>query len=204
MSVHVVILDNYDSFVYNLAQGFGALGALVDVVRSDDVSADALVRRPPDLLAISPGPGIPERAGNSIAAIQALSGHVPILGVCLGHQAIAAAFGGRIVRARQVVHGKATSVTHDGLGIFAGIPSPLRAGRYHSLIVEESSLSDVLAVAARGDDGTVMALRHRTHQTHGVQFHPESILTKSGPAMLENALKIAVAHRELTAAGAGS
>jgi para-aminobenzoate synthetase component II len=204
MNVCVLILDNYDSFVFNLAQGFGAHGATVRVVRSDAVTTDALACEPPDLLVISPGPGVPERAGIAVAAVRALSGRVPILGVCLGHQAIAAAFGGKVVRAQRVVHGKATAIAHDGEGLFAGIPSPLRAGRYHSLIVEEASLPDALAVTARSDDGLLMALRHRTHPTFGVQFHPESILTKQGPAMLENALRIAVAFAPAPVAGGGS
>jgi anthranilate synthase/aminodeoxychorismate synthase-like glutamine amidotransferase len=188
VSIDVLILDNYDSFTYNLAQAFGALGAVVRVVRSDAVTADELLASPPGVLVISPGPGTPERAGNSMAAIRALAGAVPILGVCLGHQAIGAVFGCRIVRAPAVVHGKTSLVSHDGTGLFAGIPSPLHAARYHSLVIDESTLPASLEVTARSDDGQLMAIRHRDHATFGVQFHPESVLTKHGPKLLGNLL----------------
>jgi anthranilate synthase/aminodeoxychorismate synthase-like glutamine amidotransferase len=181
-------MDNYDSFTYNLAQAFGALGADVRVVRADAVTAEELTASPPDALVVSPGPGTPERAGNSMAVISALSGRIPILGVCLGHQAIGAVFGGTVVRAPAVVHGKTSQVSHQGVGLFAGIPSPFTATRYHSLIVDESTLPPVLAVTARSDDGLLMAFEHRTHPTFGVQFHPESVLTKQGPKILANFL----------------
>jgi anthranilate synthase/aminodeoxychorismate synthase-like glutamine amidotransferase len=188
MSLRVVILDNYDSFTYNLAQAFGSLGADVRVIRSDAITVEELAASPPDALVISPGPGTPERAGNSMGAIRALTGTVPILGVCLGHQAIGTVFGGRVVRAPAVVHGKTSNVSHDGSALFSGIPSPFVATRYHSLIVDESTLPDSLVVTARSDDGLLMAFRHTTHLTFGVQFHPESVMTKHGPKLLANFL----------------
>lgn len=188
MSVRVVILDNYDSFTYNLAQAFGSLGADVRVIRADAITVDEIAASPPDALVISPGPGTPERAGNSMGAIRALTGTIPILGVCLGHQAIGAVFGGHVVRAPAVVHGKTSNVSHDGSALFSGIPSPFVATRYHSLIVDESTLPDSLLVTARSDDGLLMAFRHKTHATFGVQFHPESVMTKQGPKLLANFL----------------
>ena len=188
MSARVLILDNYDSFTYNLAQAFGSLGADVRVVRADAIDVDALEAAPPDALVISPGPGTPERAGNSMAAIRALTGRVPILGVCLGHQAIGAVFGGRVVHAPAVVHGKTSSVTHDGSALFADIPSPFVATRYHSLIVDEGTLPASLRITARSDDGLLMAFRHEADPTFGVQFHPESVMTKHGPRLLTNFL----------------
>jgi len=188
MSVRVVILDNYDSFTYNLAQALGSLGADVSVIRADAITVDELVAAPPQALVISPGPRTPERAGNSMGAVRALSGTIPILGVCLGHQAIGAVFGGRVVRAPAVVHGKTSNVSHDGSALFAGIPSPFVATRYHSLIVDESTLPASLIVTARSDDGLLMAFRHESHVTYGVQFHPESVMTKQGPRLLANFL----------------
>ena len=189
MSKAVTIVDNYDSFTYNLAQAFGALGAHVDVVRADAIDADALSARPPHAVVISPGPGTPERAGNSMSIIRRLSGSLPILGVCLGHQAIGAVFGGRVVRAPAVVHGKTSNVSHDGSSLFDGVPSPFVATRYHSLVVDEASLPESIVITARSDDGLLMAFRHRTHATFGVQFHPESVMTKHGPRMLANFLE---------------
>lgn len=191
MAVNVLILDNYDSFTYNLAQAFGSLGADVRVVRSDAVEPDELVRRPPHAIVVSPGPGTPERAGNSMGAIRALSGIIPILGVCLGHQAIGAVFGGRVVRAPAVVHGKTSNVSHGGAGIFAGLSSPFTATRYHSLVVDETTLPTELRVTARSDDGLLMAVEHVRHRTYGVQFHPESVMTKQGPRLLGNFLALA-------------
>jgi anthranilate synthase/aminodeoxychorismate synthase-like glutamine amidotransferase len=188
MSCRVLILDNYDSFTYNLAQALGSLGADVRVVRADAIDADELTGSSPDALVISPGPGTPERAGNSMSIVRALSGAIPILGVCLGHQAIGAVFGGRVVRAPAVVHGKTSNVSHDGSALFAGIPSPFVATRYHSLIVDEATLPKALVVTARSDDGLLMAFRHETHPTFGVQFHPESVMTKQGPKLLANFL----------------
>ena len=188
MSVRVLILDNYDSFTYNLAQAFGSLGADVRVIRADAIAEDELLHAPPDVLVISPGPGTPERAGNSMSAVRALSGSVPVLGVCLGHQAIGAVFGARVVRAPAVVHGKTSNVSHDGSALFDGIPSPFVATRYHSLVVDESTLPDSLVITARSDDDLLMAFRHVTHPTFGVQFHPESVMTKHGPRLLANFL----------------
>ena len=184
----ILLVDNYDSFTYNLAQAIGTIGADVDVRRADVVFPADVAAAPPDALVISPGPGTPERAGNSMALVRALSGKVPILGVCLGHQAIGAAFGGRVVRAPAVVHGKTSRVSHDGGELFAGIPSPFVATRYHSLVVDEATLPSVLRVTARSTDGLLMAFRHETHPTFGVQFHPESVLTRHGPKLLANFL----------------
>jgi anthranilate synthase component II len=195
MNVCVLILDNYDSFTYNLAQAFGSLGADVRVIRSDAIEVDALAARPPDALVVSPGPGTPERAGNSMGAIRALSGRLPILGVCLGHQAIGAVFGGRIIRAPAVVHGKTSNVSHGGDGIFTGLSSPFTATRYHSLVVDEATLPAELRVTARSDDGLLMAVEHVRHRTFGVQFHPESVMTKQGPKLLANFLALARAVR---------
>jgi len=186
MKPRILLVDNYDSFTYNLAQAIGVLGGDVDVRRADTVYPADVASSPPSALVISPGPGTPERAGNSLALIRRLSGLVPILGVCLGHQAIAAAFGGRVVRAPVVVHGKTSRVAHGGAGLFAGIPSPFVATRYHSLVVDERTLPPVLQVTARSADGLLMALRHETHPTYGVQFHPESVLTRHGPKLLAN------------------
>ena len=188
MSCDVLILDNYDSFTYNLAHAFGSLGAAVRVVRSDAIDAEGLAGDAPDALVISPGPGTPERAGNSMSIIRALSGTIPILGVCLGHQAIGAVYGGRVVRAPAVVHGKTSKVSHDSTGLFAGIQSPFVATRYHSLVIDETTLPHELDVTARSDDGLLMAIKHRSHPTFGVQFHPESVLTTAGPKILANFL----------------
>jgi anthranilate synthase/aminodeoxychorismate synthase-like glutamine amidotransferase len=188
----VLILDNYDSFTFNLAQAFGKLGARVRVVRSDAVTAEGLAASPPGALVISPGPGTPERAGNSVRAVRALDGRVPILGVCLGHQAIGACFGAKVVGAPAVVHGKVSHVEHGGGPLFEGIPSPFAATRYHSLVVDEHSLPDVLSVTARSiGDNVLMGIAHRQHLTFGVQFHPESVMTKHGYRMLENFMNIA-------------
>ncbi|HYK54001.1 MAG TPA: aminodeoxychorismate/anthranilate synthase component II [Candidatus Eremiobacteraceae bacterium] len=188
MRPRILLVDNYDSFTYNLAQAIGTIGADVDVRRADVVFPADVVAAPPHALVISPGPGTPERAGNSMALVRALSGKVPILGVCLGHQAIGAVFGGRVVRAPAVVHGKTSRVSHDGGALFAGIPSPFVATRYHSLVVDETTLPSVLRVTARSADGLLMAFKHETHPTFGVQFHPESVLTRHGPKLLANFL----------------
>jgi anthranilate synthase/aminodeoxychorismate synthase-like glutamine amidotransferase len=187
----VLILDNYDSFTFNLAQGFAALGFPPAVVRSDEIDARTIAADPPAALVISPGPGRPERAGNSVEVVRRLSGRIPMLGVCLGHQAIAAAFGAHVVRAPKPVHGRASDVLHDGAAPFEGVRSPVHVGRYHSLVVDEAGLPDELTVCARSSDGLVMALRHRTHPTIGLQFHPESVLTRSGPRLLSNFLRLA-------------
>lgn len=187
----VMILDNYDSFTYNLAQGFGTLGYSPFVVRADELDLAKTAAEPPAALVISPGPGRPESAGYSVAAIRTLSGRVPVLGICLGHQAIAVAFGGTVTRAPEPVHGSACEIVHDGGQPFEGLPPSVRAGRYHSLIVDEGSFPKELTVSARTRDGLIMALRHKTDPTYGLQFHPESILTKSGPKILKNFLRAA-------------
>src|SRR5213592_4617898 len=189
MTTRVLLVDNYDSFTYNLAQAFGALGAEVAVLRADDPSLATAFAARPDRLVISPGPGRPEAAGRSPALVrQGPERGIPTLGVCLGLQCAAVAFGASVVRAPEPRHGKTSLVRHDGKGIFAGIPDPTEATRYHSLMVEESSLPSDLAVTARSDDGVVMALRHARLPLEAVQFHPESVLTKDGMRMLENFL----------------
>lgn len=187
----LVIIDNYDSFVFNIARCFRMLGATVEVVRNDQVDVDALVQLKPRGVVISPGPRTPAEAGVSVAVVRALSGHLPILGICLGHQCIGSVFGGRIVAARCLLHGQASPVTHDGEYLFAGLPSPLLVGRYHSLAVEfDESFSSPLVVTARSEDGEIMALAHRNAPTYGVQFHPESILTQYGDVLLANFLHL--------------
>ncbi len=185
--MRVLMVDNYDSFTYNLVHLLEALGAEVDVRRSDDIDADEAERLAPDRLVISPGPGRPAGAGSSIELIRRLGPTTPILGVCLGHQAIVEAFGGEIDQARALLHGKASRVRHDGRGVFTGLDDPIEAGRYHSL--GAARVPDELEVSARADDGEVMAVRHRTHPIEGVQFHPESVLTPAGPRMIDNFLR---------------
>src|SRR5499427_9677292 len=186
----IAVIDNYDSFTYNLVQYLGTLGAEIEVHRNDAISADALAQRPLEGLVISPGPGEPRDAGISEAAIQRLAGQVPILGVCLGHQALGEVYGGRVVRAPRLMHGKTSPILHRGRGLFAGIDNPFEATRYHSLIVERDSLPDVLEIVAWTPEGEIMALKHREHETWGVQFHPESILTVSGLKLIENFLTL--------------
>ncbi|HEY8343256.1 MAG TPA: aminodeoxychorismate/anthranilate synthase component II [Calditerricola sp.] len=185
----VLVIDNYDSFTYNLVQYFGALGAEVRVYRNDAITPEEAERLAPRYLVISPGPCTPNEAGVSLAMIRHFAGKVPILGVCLGHQAIAQAFGGRVVRAGRLMHGKTSEIYHDGKTLYKGLPSPFVATRYHSLIVEEESLPDVFEVSARTAEGELMGLRHRTLPIEGVQFHPESILTESGMTLLRNFLE---------------
>ena len=189
VAARVLVIDNYDSFVYNLVQYLGELGAEPVVHRHDDLALDALVALEPDAVLVSPGPGRPEDAGVSNAAIRHFGeSGVPVLGVCLGHQAIGALYGGDVVRAPHVMHGKTSTITHDGRGVFAGLPDPFTATRYHSLVVERASVPDVLEITAESEDGLVMGLRHRDFPIEGVQFHPESILTESGHALLGNFL----------------
>ena len=180
----LLLIDNYDSFTYNLAHLFGELGAEVLVRRNDEIAVEEIERLAPSHLVISPGPGRPENAGVSEAAVLALAGRAPVLGVCLGHQAIVQAFGGEVGQARALVHGKATQVSHDGQGIFAGLPAEFPAGRYHSLAA--TSVPETLQVSATAADGEVMAVRHRELAVDGVQFHPESVLTPDGPALGRN------------------
>jgi anthranilate synthase component II len=188
MGARVLVVDNYDSFVYNLVQYLGELGADPIVHRSDALSLGEMIAVEPDAVLISPGPGRPADAGLSNALIEHFAGRRPVLGVCLGHQCIGEVFGGRVVRAGEVMHGKTSLIRHDGTGVFAGLPNPLEATRYHSLVIDPASVTDVLEVTAETDDGTVMGLRHRRLDVEGVQFHPESILTASGHALLRNFL----------------
>ena len=188
MAARVLVIDNYDSFVYNLVQYLGELGADPVVHRHDDLTVDAVVAMAPDGVLISPGPGRPEDAGVSNEVIERLAGRIPIFGVCLGHQCIGQVFGGNVVRAAEVVHGKTSIVHHTGQGVLAGLPQPFAATRYHSLVVDAGSVPAVLEVTAHTDDGTVMALRHRELAVEGVQFHPESILTGAGKQLMGNFL----------------
>lgn len=190
----IVLIDNYDSFVYNLARYVGELGRDRRVLRNDAVTVDDLLEQGPDAIIISPGPGTPDQAGVSLDVVRRLGGRIPILGVCLGHQCIGQVHGGRVRRAGRPVHGKSTRITHDGDGLFAGLPDPLSVGRYHSLIVELPEDGD-LQVTARADDGEVMALRHRREPLYGVQFHPESVLTEHGHDLMANFLAAADAWR---------
>ena len=184
----LLLIDNYDSFTYNLVQAFLVLGAEVLVHRNDALDVEAALALAPTQLCISPGPGTPRDAGVSMAMIAAFAGRVPVLGVCLGHQAIAEVFGGRVVRNWRLMHGKTSSVTHDGAGVFAGQPSPLEVGRYHSLVAAPDSLPPELIVTAQTAEGEIMGLRHSTLAVEGVQFHPESVLTPAGPRLLANFL----------------
>jgi len=187
--MRLLIVDNYDSFTYNLVQYLGELGAEVDVVRNDEVDVETLLSRAGDGLVISPGPGTPDDAGVSMEAIERFAeAGVPVLGVCLGHQSIGQVYGGRIIRARSIMHGKLSKIHHDGRGVFEGLPQDFEATRYHSLVIEESSLPDVLEITARTDDGEIMGVRHRTLPIEGVQFHPESIMTGEGKRLLGNFL----------------
>ena len=188
MSAHVLLVDNYDSFTWNLAQAFMVLGARVDVVLNDAISPQEAIDLAPTHLVVSPGPGRPENAGASIPVLEALMHRVPTLGVCLGHQALGVIWGARVVQAPRLVHGKASPVYHDGRSIYAGLPSPFSAGRYHSLCVEDGTLPADVSVCAYTSDGDVMGVRHQTLPVEGVQFHPESILTPEGPRLLANFL----------------
>jgi anthranilate synthase/aminodeoxychorismate synthase-like glutamine amidotransferase len=188
-SPFVLVIDNYDSFVYNLVQYLGELGATPIVHRHDALTLDDIDELAPDAVLISPGPGRPEDAGISNAAIEHLAGRTPILGVCLGHQCIGQVFGGNVVRAGRVMHGKTSLVHHGGGGVLDGLPDPFEATRYHSLVVERDSMPSVLEITAETDDGTVMGLRHKEHAIEGVQFHPESILTEAGHDLMRNFLR---------------
>ena len=188
MGARVLLIDNYDSFVYNLVQELGELGAEPDVFRNDAIDVDGIRAAAPDAIVISPGPGRPESAGVSMDVVRTFAGEIPILGVCLGHQCIGEVYGGLVVSAPTLMHGKTSQIHHDGRGVFAGLPDPFVATRYHSLVIEPASVPDLLEVTARTSDGVVMGLRHRELAVEGVQFHPESILTPSGPNLLANFL----------------
>ncbi len=187
----LLLIDNYDSFTYNLVQYLGEIGASCDVVRNDAISVEGLGERGARALVISPGPCTPNEAGISVEAVRRYAGKLPILGVCLGHQSIAAAFGGRVVAAKELMHGKTSMIEHDGRGLFSGLPNPFEATRYHSLAVADDPLPSVLERTAQTEDGEIMGLRHTQHLVVGVQFHPESILTGQGKALLGNFLKLA-------------
>jgi anthranilate synthase/aminodeoxychorismate synthase-like glutamine amidotransferase len=189
MAARILVLDNYDSFVFNLVQYLGEMGAEPIVHRSDALSIEQIVDLAPDGILISPGPGRPEDAGLSNEVIVRLGGKIPIFGVCLGHQCIGQVYGGDVVRAPQIMHGKTSLISHSGVGVFAGLPDPFEATRYHSLVVERSSIPDVLEITAQTEDGLVMGLRHRDFDVEGVQFHPESILTVGGHQLVGNFLE---------------
>jgi anthranilate synthase/aminodeoxychorismate synthase-like glutamine amidotransferase len=186
----ILLLDNYDSFTYNLAQYLGELGCQVEVHRNDRISVEQIAQRKPERIVISPGPCTPQEAGISVELVQKLAGKIPILGVCLGHQAIGAAFGGKIIRAPKLFHGKTSQIRHDGSGVFRGLPNPFTATRYHSLIVERKSLPAELQVTAETDEDIIMGMQHRNYPLMGVQFHPESVLTDSGKQLLKNFLSL--------------
>ncbi len=186
----LLMIDNYDSFTYNLVQYFGELGELVRVYRNDAISLKEIAAMKPDHIVVSPGPCSPAEAGISVAAIREFAGAIPILGVCLGHQSIAAAFGGEIVHARALMHGKTSAIHHEGGGVFRNLPDPFTATRYHSLAISRERLPDCLAVTAWTEDGEIMGVRHREYRLEGVQFHPESILSEHGHLLLKNFLRV--------------
>jgi anthranilate synthase/aminodeoxychorismate synthase-like glutamine amidotransferase len=192
----LLLIDNYDSFTYNLVQAFLVLGADVLVHRNDAITVEQAVALDPTHLCISPGPGTPQDAGVSMDMVRAFAGRIPVLGVCLGHQSLVEVFGGEIVRADRLMHGKVSMVRHDDRGVFAGLPEPFEAGRYHSLIARRESLPDVLEISALTDRGEIMGVRHRELVVEGVQFHPESILTPDGPRLMENFLRFDAGRRE--------
>lgn len=185
----LLMIDNYDSFTYNLVQYLGELGEDVLVKRNDEISVQEIEKLAPNRIVISPGPCSPSEAGISVATIEKFAGKIPLLGVCLGHQSIGQAFGGRIVHAKTLMHGKTSEITHTNAGVFRGLPSPYRATRYHSLVIERESCPDCLEITAWTDDGEIMGVRHKTLPIEGVQFHPESIMTEHGHALLKNFLK---------------
>ena len=185
----LLMIDNYDSFTFNLVQYLGELGAEVRVVRNDELGVPQIEALAPSHIVLSPGPCAPNQAGVTLATLERLAGRMPILGVCLGHQAIGQAFGGKVVRAKQVMHGKVSHIGHDGQGVFKSLPQKFVATRYHSLVVERSSLPDCLEISAESEDGEIMGLRHRSLPVEGVQFHPEALLTEHGHRMLENFIK---------------
>jgi len=189
MTAKVLLIDNYDSFTYNLVQAFLVLGAEVDVHRNDAISVEQALKQDHTHLVISPGPGTPRGAGISMSMIEAFAGRIPIFGVCLGHQSLVEVFGGKVVRAARLMHGKVSAVAHDGKGLYTGMRQHFEAGRYHSLIAEPESMPDVLEVTSRTREGEIMGVRHRSLPIEGVQFHPESVLTPDGPHLIGNFLK---------------
>ena len=195
MKPRLLLIDNYDSFTYNLVQAFLVLGADVRVVRNDQITTDEALRLEPTHLCISPGPGTPHDAGVSMKMIETFAERIPVLGVCLGHQSLVEVFGGKVVRAGRLMHGKTSLVHHDGRGVFAGLGNPFQAGRYHSLIAEPESLPGVLEVSAKTPEGEIMGVRHRAWPIEGVQFHPESILTPEGPKLMRNFLEFTPGRR---------
>jgi anthranilate synthase/aminodeoxychorismate synthase-like glutamine amidotransferase len=204
LDVKLLVIDNYDSFTWNLVQYLGELGACCEVVRNDAIPVEAIDERAPHAIVISPGPCTPREAGISVAAIERCGATIPILGVCLGHQAIGAAYGAEVVPARALMHGKTSEIRHCGQRLFAGLPQPFTATRYHSLAVRRASLPSVLCVTAEAEDGEIMGLEHREHPVFGVQFHPESILTAAGKDLLRNFLELAAAARPPGAGPRGS
>jgi anthranilate synthase/aminodeoxychorismate synthase-like glutamine amidotransferase len=195
VSARLLLIDNYDSFTYNLVQAFLVLGADVRVYRNDAITIEEARALQPTHLCISPGPGTPQRAGMSMAMVRAFAGHIPVFGVCLGHQSIVEVFGGKVVRAGRLMHGKTSPVDHDERGVFEDIPAGCEVGRYHSLIAEPQSIPAELAVSARTPEGEIMGVRHRQWTVEGVQFHPESVLTPDGPAMMRNFLRFTGGER---------
>jgi len=187
-AARIVVIDSYDSFVYNIVQYLGELGAEPVVVRNDQVTVDEVRAMEPDVILLSPGPGRPEEAGIICEAITSFAGEVPVFGVCLGHQAIGHVFGGSVIRASELMHGKTSMIHHHNLGVFEGLPTPLEATRYHSLVVDRAGLPETLEITAETADGMIMGLRHRVHDVEGVQFHPESVLTSAGHQLLGNFL----------------
>ena len=185
----ILMIDNFDSFTYNLVQYLRQLGAEVQVARNNTLTIDAIAKLAPSAIVVSPGPGQPQKAGISMEAIRTFSGRIPILGICLGHQAIAATFGGKIIAAKQLMHGKTSLVTADGQAVYRGVKEPFKAMRYHSLAVERETLPACLSITAKSEDGEIMGLRHQTHMTEGLQFHPESIMTTIGKRLLRNFLR---------------
>jgi anthranilate synthase component 2 len=186
----ILMIDNYDSFTYNLVQYFGELGAELEVVRNDEITLNEIKKKRPERIVISPGPGRPEAAGVSVEIIKELSGKMPILGVCLGHQAIGYAFGGKIIQAKELMHGKTSMIKHNSKDLFKGLPNPFEATRYHSLVIDPKHCPECLEVTAKTPDGEIMGVRHKELPLWGVQFHPESILTKAGKALLKNFLSL--------------
>jgi anthranilate synthase/aminodeoxychorismate synthase-like glutamine amidotransferase len=203
MTARILVVDNYDSFTFNLVQYLGELGAIVEVHKNDGIDVDGVRAKAPDGVLISPGPCTPNEAGISLELLRRLGSALPIFGVCLGHQAIGQAYGGRVVRAGRLMHGKTSPILHDTRGLFEGLPSPFEATRYHSLLVERSSLPDCLEVSAWTEEGEIMGLRHREYPVEGVQFHPESVLTAEGKRLVGNWLG-RVANRPVQARGIGS